>query len=112
MTNPYLHKLVERYAPKYGNEPREFVEPVPDDYFIWWLFKHRCIMCSQTGHEINEINPRGRSKFAILDWRNRVILCVGCHREFHRNGVTDKKQEEMRVRRAEFLVSVGRGQYV
>ncbi len=111
MPNPYLHKLVEKYSPQFS-ETKEFIQPVPDDYFIWWLFKHRCIMCQQPATEINEILPRGRSKFAILDWRNRVPLCERCHLEYHHYGVTTLKQEEMKTKRNEFLMSMGREKYI
>lgn len=90
----------------------EFVIPTPDDYFIWWLFKHKCVSCKKPATEINEIIPRSRSKKSILDWHNRVTLCQTCHAEFHRTGVTPEKIEKMRLSRTNFLISMGREQYL
>lgn len=91
---------------------QEFVRPVPNDYFIWWLFHRKCVMCKYPATEINEIIPRGRTKKAILDWTNRVTLCQKCHDDFHHNGVTAKKIKEMQEKRVEFLLSSGRAEYV
>ena len=89
----------------------EFIKPVPNDYFIWWLFRHKCVQCRKPATEINEIIPRGRSKKSILDWKNRVTLCHECHVEFHHNGVTNAKIEKMQEDRLKFLNSSGREQY-
>ena len=90
----------------------EFVEPVPDDYFIHWLFRYRCMECRQKGEEVNEIIPRSRSKKSIMDWRNRVVLCRSCHERFHHNGVTKEKIIAMQNKRKEYLASVGREGYL
>lgn len=89
-----------------------YVEPSPEPYFIHWLFKHRCIVCKQVADDINEIVPRARSKDAVLDWRNRVLLCRKHHDEFHHDGVTQEKIYGMRTMRREFLMSMGRPEYV
>lgn len=91
---------------------REFVNPVPDDYFIHWLFRHRCMECGRPGQEINEIVPRSRSKKSLLDWKNRVVLCRICHDTFHHNGVTGGKIKSMQERRIEFLISIDRRSYL
>lgn len=91
---------------------QEFVEPNPSDHFIHWLFRYRCMECKRPGQEINEIIPRSRSKKSILDWRNRVVLCRECHEKFHHNGVTPDKIKEMQEHRKEYLILVGREQYV
>ncbi len=101
--------------PKHALPVQEFVEPNPSDYFIYWLFKYRCIVCKQSATEINEIIPRSRSKKAIMDWKNRVPLCHEHHvgqGGYHDGGVTNEKIENMRKARKEFLVSVGREIYV
>lgn len=91
----------------------EFVEPNPSDHFIHWLFRHRCIVCkSGSNIEINEILPRARSKKAIWDWRNRVTMCRGCHTIYHLYGVTKAKMDVLSATRKEFLISIGRGEYV
>jgi len=102
------HYIPQNYAPIV----REFVEPSPEPYFIHWLFRYRCMECKRPGQEINEIVPRSRSKSAIMDWRNRVLLCRECHTKFHHNGVTKEKIEAMQKLRSEYLTSVGRGEYV
>ena len=105
--------VVERRSiPKWNLPVFEFVEPTPSDYFIHWLFRHRCIMCKQSAIEINEIKPRSRSKLAIMDWRNRVTLCASCHRNYHKNGVTETKMEDMKKAREDFLISIDRKEYV
>lgn len=91
--------------------PHEFVEPSASDHFIWWVFKHRCIMCKRPATEINEIRPRSRSKYNIHNWQNRVTLCPDCHREFHKDGVTEVKIKHMELERKKFLVSIDRLAY-
>ena len=92
--------------------PHEFVEPSSSDSFIWWLFKRMCIMCHHPATEINEIIPRSRSKESILIWSNRVTLCQLCHREFHADGVTDTKIKDMVRKRRQFLIDIGRAEYI
>lgn len=89
-----------------------YIDPVPADYFIHWLFKHRCIECKKPATEINEIVPRSRSKKSILTWQNRVTLCRECHMKFHQNGVTDMKIQAMRDVRKNYLISIGREEYI
>lgn len=91
---------------------KKFIQPIPDDYFIWWLFKYKCVMCRKPATEINEIAGRARSKKNILNWRNRVTLCQGCHQAFHHGGVTEQKINDMHKKRREFLISIGRDDYV
>lgn len=90
----------------------EFVIPVADDYFIWWLFRYKCVMCKQSATEINEIIPRGRTKTAIKDWRNRVTLCRNCHTTYHANGVTPEKIAKMQKARVDTLTILGREAYI
>ncbi len=101
--------MVTRFNPPI---PHEFVEPSSSDAFIWWVFKRRCVMCRRDATEINEIIPRSRSKFSILDWTNRVPLCQSCHREFHKDGVTDFKIKDMQYERRQFLIDIGRVEYI
>jgi hypothetical protein len=111
---PRNHNLT-RYIPP-AHLPvivREFVEPVPDDYFIHWLFRYRCMDCRRSEQlEINEIEPRGRSKKNILNWKNRVVLCRICHTKFHHNGVSKEKVKAMTELRETYLKSIGREQYL
>jgi hypothetical protein len=55
---------------------------------------------------------RSRSKSAIMDWKNRVVLCRECHTAYHHNGVTAEKMQIMRNKRKEYLTSIGKGKYV
>lgn len=114
LTQEWMDVMLGHYIPPRDFHPveKEFIAPNNSDYFIWWLFKYKCIMCRRPATEINEINLRSRSKKNILDWRNRVTLCQGCHRAFHHNGVTEQKIIEMQKKRREFLVSIGRDEYV
>lgn len=106
--------MLGHYIPPRDFHPveKEFVMPVADDYFIFWLFKYKCVQCKRPANEINEITPRARSKKSILDWRNRVPLCRECHDKFHRTGVTELKIQELRIKRNEFLIAMGRIEYV
>ena len=112
------HNHIVHYIPPavpFSPVAKEFVEPNPSDHFIYWLFRYRCMMCSRSATEINEIIPRGRSKKSILDWRNRVTLCQSCHTGdggFHHNGVTKVKVIEMKEKREKYLQSIDRGQYI
>lgn len=100
-----LPKDYEVYQP-------QFIHPIPEPSFIYWLFRYKCVMCKKPASEINEIIPRSRSKKSILDWRNRVPLCQDCHRTFHLHGVTQAKIDEMQTKRKEFLLSMDRKEYV
>lgn len=104
--------IEKRTVTKYTPPVREFVEPNASDSFIYWLFRYRCVECKKPASEINEIEPRSRSKTNILNWKNRVPLCSECHRKYHDGGVSDKKADEMRKHRAEFLESTGRSEYI
>jgi len=98
-------------ATKFQEVEREFVEPSASDSFIWWLYKYRCAKCKKPGQEVNEIEPRSRSKKNILDWRNRILLCRECHQEFHLHGVTLEKVDHMKSIRVEYLMMIGREEY-
>ncbi len=102
------HFIPQNYSPII----HDFVEPKPDSYFIFWLFKYRCIMCKRSADDVNEIVPRARSKKSIADWKNRVPLCRTCHSAYHQDGVTEKKIFDMRLARMDYLKSVGREMYV
>lgn len=109
------HNRITHYIPPAHIAPivREFVEPNPSDHFIYFLFRYRCMVCREAKNlEINEIILRSRSKSAIMDWRNRVVLCRIHHEEFHHNGVTAEKVKKMQEQRKEYLKSIGRGQYL
>lgn len=111
----YHYNRVEHYIPSAQELPKlphEFVEPSPADSFIHWLYRYRCAQCRQPGTEVNEIIPRARSKFAVTDWRNRILLCRNCHQQYHHNGVTDVKISAMQVTRAKYLESIGREEYL
>lgn len=105
-----------RYLSPIPSEPKEFVEPIPDDYFIWWLFRNQCVgysdRCTHRGEEINEVIPRSRSKKSILNWENRVLMCRECHNEYHRHGVNSKTQEDLQNKRVEALKRLGREEYI
>lgn len=105
--------MLEHYIPPrdFQKIEKEFIVPNSGDYFVWWLFKYKCVMCKKPATEINEVIPRSRSKKSVLNWRNRVTLCQSCHREFHL-GVTDERIAQMMKSRREFLVSIGREEYV
>ena len=109
MTVSFSHYIPPR---NFEEVEKEFIIPNSSDYFIWWLFRRRCVMCSKPATEINEIIPRGRSKKSIMDWRNRVTLCHSCHDTFHHNGVTTVKIKEMQEKRKEVLMASDRMEYV
>jgi uncharacterized protein YlaI len=100
-----------RYLSPIPASPKEFVEPTPDPYFIFWLFRHRCVVCRHVGSEINEVIPRSRSKKSIQNWENRVLMCRECHREYHKHGVNSVTIEALQTKRHEFLMANGREEY-
>lgn len=104
-------KMPVRYAPLPPAPEKEFVKPVADDYFIWWLFRSRCVMCHKPASEINEIKPRSRNKKNVHDWKNRVTICRDCHFEYHKSGVTGAKILDMQEKRNRFLLEFGRESY-
>ena len=110
---PRTLSRINHYVPPRDFKPYEpeFVEPRPDDNFIWWLFRYRCMECKKPGQEINEIIPRSRDRKAIMRWRNRVVLCRECHEKFHHGGVTDEKIAAMKETRRAYLTAIGRGRY-
>jgi 5-methylcytosine-specific restriction endonuclease McrA len=99
-------------ATKFLDLEKEFIEPNSSDSFIWFLYRYRCAECKQPGQEVNEIRLRSRSKRNIEDWKNRILLCRTCHEKFHHNGVTSDKINDMIQLRTDYLVSIGREQYV
>jgi 5-methylcytosine-specific restriction endonuclease McrA len=101
-----------KYQPLVTPNNTGFVEPIPDDYFIWWLFRNRCIICMQPATEINEIIPRSRSKNSLLDWSNRVTVCQSCHRAYHDKGTNDKNIKRMQEQRLTALHKLGRSEYI
>jgi hypothetical protein len=109
------HNRITHYIPPAYIAPivHEFVEPNPSDHFIFWLFRYRCMICKQSRElEINEIVLRSRSKSAIMDWRNRVVMCRKDHTEYHHNGVSAEKVKKMQEQRKEYLISIDRRQYL
>ena len=86
------------------------------DAAIAWLFRGRCCIegpkCCHYGSEVNEIIPRSRGKEMIKDWKNRVLVCHVCHREYHDRGVNDKTIGQMQSKRKEFLIKIGREEYI
>jgi len=83
--------------------------------FIYWLFRHRCIgldnPCHKFASEINEIIPRSSGKDS-MKWKNRVPMCHEHHLEYHRLGTSDKAIEKLQERRAEYLETIGRWEYI
>lgn len=79
---------------------------------IIWLFRGRCVVCGESGMEVNEILPRARSRGATQDWRNQVLMCHQHHTEYHQNGVTDKKVCRLTRQRAVFLRQIGRESFI
>lgn len=114
---PNYNRIVHYIPPEkpFPDLSKEFIEPSSEDYFIYWLFKYKCIVCKHPATEINEIRPRGRSKKNLLDWRNRVTICQKCHtgdNGFHHRGVSKQKVTEMQQLRKEYLMLMGREDYV
>jgi hypothetical protein len=48
----------------------------------------------------------------VLTWENRVVMCRECHREYHKKGVNPKAIAALKEIRKEFLLSMGRAEYV
>ena len=113
--SPSQYARITHYIPpaSFKEVEKEFVEPNPEPYFIFWLFRYRCMGCKSGNQlEINEVLPRSRSKKNIMDWKNRVVLCRSCHETFHSGGVTKEKVENMQEQRIGYLKMIGREQYV
>lgn len=79
---------------------------------IVWLFRGRCVICGEEGTEVNEIVPRARTRGAIQDWRNQVLMCHDHHTEYHQNGVTQAKISRLTMQRVRFLIQIGRENFV
>lgn len=92
------------------------MRPNCSDQFIFWLFNNRCtgleLPCYKIATEINEIEPRSSRKDALDDYRNRVPLCREHHREYHDKGVSDDAIMRLQERRAEYLETIGRSEYI
>jgi 5-methylcytosine-specific restriction endonuclease McrA len=87
-------------------------QPEASDEFIWWLFRNRCLVCGHLASEINEIIPRSRGPESLSDWKNRVTMCREDHNEYHRHGVSEDAIKKLQEQRIEFLIAIGRGEYV
>lgn len=107
--NRVLHYIPPVQA--FADLPKEYVIPTESDSFIHWLYRYRCAKCRKPGTEVNEIIPRSRSRYSVLNWKNRVLLCSMCHHEFHHNGVTNEKIKSIKDVQKEYLMSVGREEY-
>lgn len=105
--------MLGHFIPR-NHEPivKEFVQPDASPSFIYWLFKYRCVECKRPATEINEIIPRSRWINAADEWRNRVPLCRVCHEKYHHDGVTDLKIQALKLKRNEFLIAMGREDYL
>jgi 5-methylcytosine-specific restriction endonuclease McrA len=89
--------------------------PDNSNEFILWLFNRRCIgleePCYKSTKEVNEIIPRSSGEHA-MDWHNRVTLCHNCHMKYHADGVSDEAIRKLQERRAEYLETIGRSEYI
>lgn len=83
-----------------------------ENLFIWWLFGGRCVgvdnPCHKPARDISHIVGR-----AIDDsWRNKVLHCPDCHEKYHHNGVSDEAIKALQERRAEYLETIGRSDFI
>lgn len=79
--------------------------------FIVWLFRGRCLICFRPGTDVNEIVPRARGRDS-MEWHNQVLMCHEHHMEYHDKGVGSQAVLKMQERRAEFLIAIGREDYI
>lgn len=79
--------------------------------FIVWLFRGRCLICYRSGTDVNEILPRARGQDSLA-WQNKVLMCHEHHMAYHDNGVSPQAVLKMQERRSEFLIAIGREEYV
>jgi hypothetical protein len=80
--------------------------------FIHWLFRYRCVgldgPCNKQARDVSHI----RTGHDDSNWREIVLHCVECHREYHDRGVSDEAIEKLIERRRDYLEVIGRGEYV
>lgn len=80
--------------------------------FIYWLFNHRCVTCKRPAVEINHIIPRSRGDVYKDDWKNQIPQCSICHSLYHEDGVTQDKIWELQEARKNFLIGLGRSEFI
>ena len=85
------------------------VEPVRDDYFIFWLFKHKCCVCGNDGEFVVEIWEERRDW--VNNWKSRVVLCKKDKSNFLKNA-NKGTMANMAKQRRTFLAKIGREKYV
>lgn len=87
-------------------------EPSNEPKFIHWLFNFRCVgidkPCYKRASDVSHI----RSRQVDDTWKNKVLHCRECHTEWHRRGVSDDAIEQLQKRRAEYLETLGRKEYI
>ena len=79
--------------------------------FIVQLFRGRCLICFRPGTDVNEIIPRSRGGDS-LRWQNKVLMCHSDHDKYHQHGVNEQAIEQLQERRIEYLIAIGREDYL
>lgn len=91
---------------------REFDD---EDDFIHWLFNGRCVgidkPCHKLARDVSHIIPRSSGE-SSKGWKNKVLHCVDCHNEYHRNGTSDEAIKNLQERRIEYLEAIGREDFI
>lgn len=80
--------------------------------FIKWLFRYRCVgvdePCHKRANDISHI----RTGHDDSDWREIVLHCTQCHREYHDRGVSNDAIQKLKERRTMYLEIIGREEYI
>lgn len=82
----------------------------PEGVEIWDVFRGRCFICTKPANTIHEIIPRARGKLA-MEKKNRAPVCVECHDDIHRQGVSLYMVARLQEQRKDYLISIGREDY-
>lgn len=85
----------------------------PEGMEIWDAFRGRCFVCPEhkPANTIHEIIPRALGK-ASMDKHNRGPVCTECHDNIHRQGVSLYMVARLDQMRKDYLISIGREDYV
>jgi len=75
------------------------------------IFEYRCASCGEPAGTVHEMIPRARGKKS-LTFRNRIPLCHKQHDIEHQFGASPERIRNLQIVREEYLIRIGKPEYV
>jgi len=109
---PELNQLGETIGVSVYDDDRLLRDFSSMDNFIRWLFRYRCVGLDEPCHKEARDVSHIQTGHDNSDWREIVLHCTQCHHDYHDNGVSDEAIKKLKERRAEYLETIGREEYI